>query len=251
MCTKSSWQAPGAACFALGLFFAAPPAANADQSYDTFVQAVAIDRSDQVRALLARGMDPNTLDPNGDPVLLVAARAGWQPTVDALLGAGAKVDLPNRFGDRPITVAALGGHLAIVKTLFTRGAALDGPGWTPLLYAASGGQTEVARYLLDAGANVNAVSPNGTTRADDGGAWRLCADRRPASLPRRRRQPAQRKRCHSALLGGARRVRRDCPRAARARRDRVGQTRRIGGETGGARVRAWPGFSSNNIVNNK
>ncbi len=163
MCTKSSWQAPGAACFALGLFFAAPPAANADQSYDSFVQAVAIDRSDQVRALLARGMDPNTLDPNGDPVLLVAARAGWQPTVDALLGAGAKVDLPNRFGDRPITVAALGGHLAIVKTLYTRGAALDGPGWTPLLYAASGGQTEVARYLLDAGANVNAVSPNGTT----------------------------------------------------------------------------------------
>ena len=163
MCTKSSWQALGAACFALGLFCAAPPAANADQSYDTFVQAVAIDRSDQVRALLARGMDPNTLDPNGDPVLLVAARAGWQPTVDALLGAGAKVDLPNRFGDRPITVAALGGHLAIVKTLFTRGAALDGPGWTPLLYAASGGQTEVAGYLLDAGANVNAVSPNGTT----------------------------------------------------------------------------------------
>ncbi len=163
MCTKSSWQALGASCFALGLFLTAPAAANADQSYDTFVQAVALDRSDQVRALLARGMDPKTLDPNGDPVLLVAARAGWQPTVDALLGAGAKVDLANHFGDRPISVAALGGHLAIVKTLFTRGAALDAPGWTPLLYAASAGQTEVARYLLDSGANINAVSPNGTT----------------------------------------------------------------------------------------
>jgi hypothetical protein len=54
--------------------------------YEAFVQAVATDRSDEVRALLARGMDPNTVDPNGEPVLLVAARSGWQPTVDALLG---------------------------------------------------------------------------------------------------------------------------------------------------------------------
>jgi uncharacterized protein len=146
------------------LLLVAPPAAPAEaSSYDTFVQAVATDRSDQVRALLARGMDPNTVDPNGDPVLLVAARAGWQPTVDALLGAGAKVDAANRFGDRPIMVAALGGHVAIMKTLLMHGAELDGPGWTPLIYAASSGQTEAARYLLDAGAKVNAVSPNGTT----------------------------------------------------------------------------------------
>jgi uncharacterized protein len=160
--TRSA-HAAGAALLALGLLLGAVPVARGDASYDTFVQAVATDRSDQVRAMLARGMDPNTVDPNGDPVLLVAARAGWQPTLDALLGAGAKVDARNGFGDRPITVAALNGHLAIVKTLFAHGAELDGAGWTPLIYAATNGQTEVARYLLDSGAKVNAASPNGTS----------------------------------------------------------------------------------------
>ncbi|HKN10623.1 MAG TPA: ankyrin repeat domain-containing protein, partial [Pseudomonadota bacterium] len=133
---------------AVALLFAAAPVAAADSAYDTFVQAVATDRSDQVRAMLARGTDPNTVDPNGDPVLLVAARAGWQPTLDALLGAGAKVDARNPFGDRPIGVAALNGHLAIVKTLLAHGAELDAPGWTPLIYASTNGQIEVVRYLL-------------------------------------------------------------------------------------------------------
>src|SRR5271169_1302041 len=120
MDTKFLHQALPAVLCACALLSVAPPAARAQASaYDTFVQAVATDRSDQVRALLARGVDPNTVDPNGDPVLFVAARAGWQPTVDALLGAGAKLDAANRFGDRPIMVAALGGHVAIVKILLT------------------------------------------------------------------------------------------------------------------------------------
>jgi len=151
------------ALFASALLALPPTAPRAQALYDAFVEAVAADRSDQVRALLARGIDPNTVDPRGDPVLLVAARAGWQPTVDVLLAAGAKVDARNAFGDRAIMVAALGGHLAIVKTLLRRGAALDTPGWTPLIYAATNGQTEVARYLLDVGANINAAAPNGTT----------------------------------------------------------------------------------------
>src|SRR5262249_60217988 len=105
-----------AALCATGLFaFAAAPLAApapATTPYDTFVQSVATDRSDAVRRMLAQGMDANTLDPNGDPVLLVAARAGWEPTLDALLAAGAKVDAQNAFGDRPLMVAALNGHLA-------------------------------------------------------------------------------------------------------------------------------------------
>jgi ankyrin repeat protein len=151
------------ALFAWALLAFPAIAPRAQALYAAFVEAVVADRSDEVRALLARGIDPNTVDPKGEPVLLVAARAGWQPTVDALLAGGAKVDAKNPFGDRPIMVAALGGHLAVVRTLLRRGAALDTPGWTPLIYAAANGQTEVAQYLLDVGANVNAVAPNGTT----------------------------------------------------------------------------------------
>ncbi len=131
--------------------------------YDRFVESVAVDRSDEVAAMLARGMDPNTVDPNGEPMLVVAARAGFEPTVDALLRAGAKVDAKNGFGDTAIMVASLGGHLVLVRKLHARGAEINPSGWTPLAYAAAGGKTDVVRYLLEVGANLNALSPNGTT----------------------------------------------------------------------------------------
>jgi len=140
-----------------------PILAHAQALYDAFIHAVEIDDVDKVRSMLARGVDPNIVSPQGEPVLVVAARFGWEHTVDALLNAGAKVDAANSFGDRPIMVAALSGHLAIVKTLFRRGASLDSPGWTPLSYAAASGHVEVASFLLDAGAAIDAVSPNGTT----------------------------------------------------------------------------------------
>ncbi|MEP6943855.1 MAG: ankyrin repeat domain-containing protein, partial [Betaproteobacteria bacterium] len=140
-----------------------PALAQTQALYDRFVQSVATDRSDDVAALLARGMDPNTVDPNGEPMLVVAARAGWEPTTDILLKAGAKIDAKNSFGDTAIMVASLNGHLALVKKFFARGAEINPSGWTPLAYAATNGQTEVARYLLEVGAKINAPSANGTT----------------------------------------------------------------------------------------
>jgi ankyrin repeat protein len=137
--------------------------APGDALYDRFIQSVAIDRSDDVAAILARGMDPNTVDPNGEPVLVVAARAGWIPTTDLLLKAGAKVDAKNSFGDTAIMVAALNGHIELVKKLQARGADINPRGWTPLAYAASNGKTDVVQYLLGVGADINARSPNGTT----------------------------------------------------------------------------------------
>src|SRR5260221_5687360 len=112
-----------AALFALMLALA-PSGLRAQALYDAFIRAVTSDDVDEVRAMLARGVDPNTVDPNGEPVLVVAARAGWERTVDALVSAGAKIDAANPFGDRPVMVAALSGHLTIVKKLLNRGAAL-------------------------------------------------------------------------------------------------------------------------------
>src|SRR4029077_18316065 len=46
--------------------------------------AVANDRTAEVRAMLAKGADPNALDENGEPVLILAARGGHAHTRDAL-----------------------------------------------------------------------------------------------------------------------------------------------------------------------
>ncbi len=137
--------------------------AHAQKLYDDFIFAVANDRAADVRAMLARGVDPNLVDPNGEPVLVVAARGGSVPTVDALLDARPDVNARNRFGDDALTIAALNGHLEIVKKLRARGANVNRPGWTALIYAATNGHDDVVRYLLAEGANIDAGSPNGTT----------------------------------------------------------------------------------------
>lgn len=130
---------------------------------EDFALAVRNDRDDEVKAMLARGMDPETVGPDGNPVLVTAAREGSARVVDVLLAAGAKVDQANAYGDTAFKLAALHGRIEIAKKLRARKAAIDPPGWTPLIYAATGGHDEMVRYLLAEGANIDAVSPNGTT----------------------------------------------------------------------------------------
>jgi len=139
------------------------PAALAQRTLDDLVLAVSNDRVGELKSLLARGADPNSVDASGDPLLVIAARNGNVATVDALLAARAKPDVRNAHGDSAMMVAALKGQLDIVRRLRAAGAALDGPGWTPLIYAATGGHEPTVTYLLEQGANINATAPNGNT----------------------------------------------------------------------------------------
>ena len=145
----------------VALFLWVPPASA--QLYEEFVFAVANDRVAQVKELLSKGIDPNTVDPNGEPALVVAARLGFTGTVDALLAAKANVNAKSTVGDNAIMMAALNGHLELVRKFRLRGAQIDGGGWTPLIYAATGGHDAVVTYLLSEGAAINATSPNGTS----------------------------------------------------------------------------------------
>ena len=130
---------------------------------EDFALAAFNDRDDEVRFMLSRGMDPGTVGPDGTPVLVTAAREGSEKVVDVLLAAGAKVDQANSYGDTALKLAALQGRLSIAKKLRARGAQVETPGWTPLIYAATGGHDEMVVYLLAEGANIDARSPNGTT----------------------------------------------------------------------------------------
>jgi len=81
-----------------------PTTAVAQQLLEDFLVAVNNDKAADVRAMLARGMDANTVDANGDPVLFIAARGGHAAVVDVLLAAKADVDRRNRFGEQTIGV---------------------------------------------------------------------------------------------------------------------------------------------------
>jgi ankyrin repeat protein len=137
--------------------------ATAAELLDDLMQAVLNDRADEVKHLLARGMDPNSVNANGEPMLCIAARNGSAQAAQALIVAKANVDIANRYGDTPMMLAALKGHLDIVRMLQAAGAKLDGTGWTPLIYAATGGHDDIVKFLILHGANIDAQSPNGTT----------------------------------------------------------------------------------------
>ena len=148
---------------ALGGFFAALPATGAQPAPDDFVVAVVNDRVEEVKRMLAAGADPDMLNSNGDPVLVIAVREGSTASVDLLLTTRVNVNAKTKFGDSAMMVAAISGRLDLARKLRARGAEINTSGWTPLIYAATGGKDDVARYLLAEGADINAASPNGTT----------------------------------------------------------------------------------------
>ena len=62
--------------------------------------------------------------------------------------------------------ASINDHLEVVKYLISIGAnkeVTDGPGWTPLIYAAQHGNFEAVRYLISIGANFEAENSYGDT----------------------------------------------------------------------------------------
>jgi len=95
---------------------------------------------------------------------------------ELLLKKGANVNLADSFGMSPLQVAVCCKDLdiSLIEHLIEKGAdinygtpsnALAKPfeGWTSLHYAISCGADEAARYLIDKGADVNAIADDGTT----------------------------------------------------------------------------------------
>jgi uncharacterized protein len=136
---------------------------HADDTEDFFI-ATGIDNDRSVGALLAKGLDPNTLSIKGDVALVMAMKED-APKVAALLLSHPKIniDTPNKAGETALMLAALRGNEDWVRRLLDRGAQVNRAGWTPLHYAASGSATNVVALLLEKGADIEAASPNGTT----------------------------------------------------------------------------------------
>ena len=139
-------------------------AQTTDQAAD-FAKAAKFDNANEVKSLLKKGINPNTVDANGNPMLILAIRDKSSNVIDVLLGdQNIDVDLSNKNGETPLMMAAIDGNLPLVKTLVIgHKAQLDHIGWTPLHYACAKGHLEVAEFLITNGAIVDSMSLGNTT----------------------------------------------------------------------------------------
>jgi ankyrin repeat protein len=130
-----------------------------------FAKAAKSDDASEVKSLLKKGVNPNTVDANGSPMLVLATREKSLKVIDVLLGdQNIDVDLSDKNGETPLMMASIDGNLPLVKTLvINHKAQLDHIGWTPLHYACAKGQLEVAQFLIANGAIVDSMSLGNTT----------------------------------------------------------------------------------------
>lgn len=152
------------ALLAASFFIAASACATV---YDEAVNAAFTNDADALAPLLAKGLDPNTATSSGagEPLLMLAIRKNANSVIDLLLKQkGLKIDQPNTLKETPLMIAVFLRENDIAKKLIAHGANVNNPkNWSPLHYAASAGNTEMAELLLKKGADVNARTLRGIT----------------------------------------------------------------------------------------
>src|SRR5262245_778294 len=111
-----------------------------------------------IKLLLEHGADVNLASSSGASALLRAA--GDFDKVELLLAAGAKVDVKSKLGRTPLLVAAASpGNVKTMRLLLARGANAndqDQFGDTCLTSACKRGDGEMAKALIESGANIAA-----------------------------------------------------------------------------------------------
>lgn len=121
------------------------------------------------RALITAGADVNARDKVHDMPFLLAAAHGYILILKAYLSHGANLENTNRNGGSALVTASGRGHIEPVHLLLETGMNVDHVnthGWTPLIEAIIHGDgsehfVEIARMLIDAGAEVNLPDADG------------------------------------------------------------------------------------------
>jgi len=100
--------------------------------------------------LLDRGTDPFAPSPAGDPALSLAVHLGWDRLIERLLATGVDADARDARGMTALHLAAALAREDVLKTLVRHGAATDmraQDGQTPLGVALASGRRDLADWL--------------------------------------------------------------------------------------------------------
>ena len=121
---------------------------------DPFFAACRKGETEQVRVALSEGEDPNKVDQNGNPAVVLAAGAGHLGVVELLLALpGVRVNEVDQQGWTALHEAAQYGHAPVVEVLLAhpdiRVNKVDQWGWTALHIAARNGHAPVVEFLLN------------------------------------------------------------------------------------------------------
>ena len=112
--------------------------------------------------LFDAGINISSSDREGNTVLHEAVRRGAVEHASLLIDQGIQVNDFNTEGLTPLHLAARHGHCRIANDLLKSAADVDVVDqileWTPLMYGASTGATQLCQILLSCGANVAMVS---------------------------------------------------------------------------------------------
>ena len=144
--------------------------------YSALLLAVNQDIKDElkyrmVEALLDEGADPNLRSSDGIAPLHVTAMAGNKKICELLINAGADVSLVGKLNKNCLHYAAMSGNIEVAKMIFgaykeanksTTSQFMNSQtqtfGWTPLMYCANLGHTEIGLFLVEEGADCNIKS---------------------------------------------------------------------------------------------
>jgi ankyrin repeat protein len=123
--------------------------------------------AETVDVLLAAGADVNAADDHGVTPLARACVNTNPALVEKLLAAGANRNAAQTSGLTPLMIAAHTGNVAVVQLLLARGAnvnaAMTRTGTTALMWAVAERHAPVVHLLIQAHANVHASSTRGFT----------------------------------------------------------------------------------------
>ena len=132
--------------------------AQSKQGVTALMLAAENNQSEIVNLLLKKNADPNLQDQTGWSALMKAVYQGNARCVEAL-AARSRQEV-----NRGLLVAALTGHREIAKILLDNGAEVDtraDDGRTPLMLAAGKGENDLVAFLLKAGADPTLTDKSG------------------------------------------------------------------------------------------